>query len=215
MKIVRYKHGFTLIELILVTAILSVTGLAVYGTFASGISIWKTITQESACEDINIFFEKISFDLRSSFKLTGLRFRGGENKVSFPVKIKTSGDDGIKNSIGEVTYSYDWRKRTLNKRQATYGEAYRKKSGKKSILQEEVSSLNFQYFVYDPDKKDYSWVTSWQEEDLTLGRQVEENLPLIVRVEVGIPKESGEQKFVKNVAIPSACCWPYLQDSNL
>jgi len=213
MKKVPYKYGFTLIELILVTAILAVIGMAVFGTFANGIKIWRTVTQESINEDINIFFEKISLDLRNSFKLTEIRFRGGKNKVSFPVKIKTRDDDGIKDSIGEVTYSYDRRKKTINKRQATYSEVYRKKPGKRRILKEEISSLNFKYFVYDPDRKRYSWVTSWQEEDLTLGRQVEENLPLIVRIEVGIPKTQGEQKFVKNVAIPSACCWPFLEDS--
>ena len=79
-------------------------------------------------------------------------------------------------------------------------------------MSEAISSLNFRYFIYDSGKKKYKWVTSWQESDETFGRQIEESLPLIVRVEVTIPNERGEQKYVKNVAIPSACCWPYIDD---
>jgi len=213
MKKALYKHGFTLIELILVTAMLAVIGLALYGTFANGITIWKKVTQESVMEDISLFFEKVSHDLRNSFKMTGMKFRGGKNKISFPAKIKISGDEGIKNSIGQVTYYFDRRKQALNKREATYSEVYRHKPGSKRILTEDISSLQFQYFIYDSNKKKYSWVTSWQERDEPFGIVVEDNLPLIVRIEVGIPKEHGEQKIVKTVLIPSACCWPFMSDS--
>jgi len=75
-----------------------------------------------------------------------------------------------------------------------------------------VSSLSFKYFVYDSERKKYLWVTSWQESDISFGRQIEESLPLIVRIEVGILGEKGEQKIVKNIAVPSACCWPFIED---
>ena len=88
MKKVPSKRGFTLIELVLVTAILAVIGMAVYGTFSNGLNIWEKVTEDSVEEDIYLFFEKISVDLRNSFKLTGLRFKGGKTKVSFPSMIK-------------------------------------------------------------------------------------------------------------------------------
>ena len=213
MKKALYKHGFTLIELILVTAMLGVIGLALFGTFANGIHIWEKVTQESVAEDISLFFEKISYDLRNSFKMTGMKFRGGKNKVSFPANIKMRGDESIKNSIGQVTYYFDRRKHILNRREATYSEVYRHKPGSKRILAEGLSSLSFTYFIYDANKKKYSWVTSWQERDEPFGIVVEDHLPLIIRIEVGIPTEQGEQKFVKTIPIPSACCWPFMSDS--
>ena len=107
MKKVLYKNGFTLIELVLVTAILAVIGMAVYGTFSNGINIWKKVTEDSVVEDVNLFFEKISVDLRNSFKLTGIRFKGERTRISFPSRIKYSGKDGIENTIGQISYSLD------------------------------------------------------------------------------------------------------------
>ena len=209
MKKVPSKGGFTLIELVLVTAILAVIGMAVYGTFSNGINIWKKVTEDSGAEDINLFFERISFDLRNSFKLTGLRFKGEATKVSFPSRIKYNGQDGIENTIGEITYYIDQRKKTLIRREASYSEVYRKKFGSERILSENISSLQFKYYVYEENYKRYSWVTHWQERDETFGIQVEERLPLIVKIIIGIPDNKDEQKFVKTVQLPAGCCWPY------
>jgi len=193
----------------MVTAILAVIGMAVYGTFANGISIWQKVTEDSAAEDINLFFEKISSDLRNSFKLTSIRFKGEKTKVSFPSKIKYRNDDGIENTIGQITYYIDRRKGALIRNEANYSEVNHKKSGSNRILFENVSSLQFKYYVYDEKYKKYSWVTHWQERDETFGIQVEEKLPLIVKVKVGIPGEKGEQTFVKTVQLPAGCCWPF------
>jgi len=212
MKKVPFKNGFTLIELVLVAAILVVVGTALYGTFASGINIWKRVTQRTVTEDVGLLFKNVSYDLRNSFKMTGIKFRGGKRHVSFPTRIKQHDDEGFKDSIGKVTYSFDRRKQMLYKEQASYSEIYRKKPGRKRVLAEGISSVEFQYFVYDSERKIYSWVTSWQERDEPFGAEVEDNLPLIVKIEVGIPKGQFEQKFVKTVSVPSACCWPLIEE---
>ena len=213
MKKVPSKRGFTLIELVLVTAILAVIGMAVYGTFSNGLNIWEKVTEDSVEEDIYLFFEKISVDLRNSFKLTGLRFKGGKTKVSFPSKIKYKGEDGLENTIGEITYYIDQKKKTLMRREANYSEVYRKKPGFVRILSENISSLQFKYYVYEEKYKKYAWVTDWQLSDEFFGEVVEETLPLVVKIEIGIPGEKGERKFVKTVQLPMGCCWPFDDDN--
>ena len=212
MKKVPSKRGFTLIELVLVTAILAVIGMAVYGTFSNGLNIWEKVTEDSVEEDIYLFFEKISVDLRNSFKLTGLRFKGGKTKVSFPSMIKYKGEDGLENTIGEVTYYIDRKKKALMRREANYSEIYRKKPGSVRMLSENISSLQFKYYVYEEKYKKYAWVTDWQLSDEYFGEVVEETLPLVVKIEIGIPGEKGEQKFVKTVQLPMGCCWPFEDD---
>ena len=212
MKKVLSKRGFTLIELVLVTAILAVIGMAVYGTFSNGLNIWEKVTEDSVEEDIYLFFEKISVDLRNSFKLTGLRFKGGKTKVSFPSMIKYKGEDGLENTIGEVTYYIDRKKKALMRREANYSEIYRKKPGFVRMLSENISSLQFKYYVYEEKYKKYAWVTDWQLSDEYFGEVVEETLPLVVKIEIGIPGEKGEQKFVKTVQLPMGCCWPFEDD---
>ena len=213
MKKVPCKNGFTLIELILVTAILVVVGVAIYGSFVSGINIWRRVTQPSETEDIGLFFKNISYDLRNSFKVTSIKFRGGKNYVSFPTRIKDYGKEGVRDSVGQVAYTFDRRNKELYKSQSSYSEVYHKKSGRKRMLVEGIDSLQFQYFVYDAQRKKYSWVTSWQERDEPFGAEVEYNLPLIVKIEIGMPQGDFERKFVKTVNIPSACCWPFMDES--
>jgi prepilin-type N-terminal cleavage/methylation domain-containing protein len=208
MKKTSSKVGFTLIELLLVSALLAVVGMVVYGTFVRGVNIWQRVSQPAGTEDIGLFFKNISYDLSNSFKLTDLKFRGAKRQVSFPTRIKRHSKEGIEDSIGQVTYSFDRRKNELYKSQANYSEVYHKKAGRKRTLAEGISSLQFEYFVYDAERKKYSWVTSWQERDEPFGAEVEENMPLIVKIKVAIPKGEFEQEFVKTVRVPSACCWP-------
>ena len=122
MKRVSCKNGFTFIELVLVAAILAVVGMAIYGTFVSGINIWQRVTQPSETEDVSLLFKNISYDLRNSFKLKGVKFQGGKRKVSFPTRIKQQHKDGVNESIGRVTYSFLRRKKELYKSQASYSE---------------------------------------------------------------------------------------------
>ncbi|MCK5012451.1 MAG: type II secretion system protein [Candidatus Omnitrophica bacterium] len=212
MKKTSSKVGFTLIELLLVTGILAVVGMVVYGTFVRGITIWRRVSQPASTEDVGLFFKNISYDLRNSFKMSGLKFRGGKREISFSTRIRHHDRGETEDSIGQVTYSFDRRKNKLHKSQANYSEIYRKKSGRKRVLAEDISSLQFEYFAYNAERKKYSWVTSWQERDEPFGEEVKENLPLIVKIEVGIPKGEFKQKFVKTVSIPSACCWPFADE---
>jgi hypothetical protein len=126
--------------------------------------------------------------------------------------IKYKSKDGIVNSIGQITYYLDKRKKTLNRREADYSDVFRKKPGSTQVLSENISSLKFKYYVYDEQRKKYSWVTSWQESDETFGIQIEEHVPLVVSIEIGIPKGGGEQAFVKTVPLPAGCCWPLEDD---
>ena len=211
MRKALHSRGFTFVELMLVTAILGVTGLALYGTFTSGINIWKRITQRSELEDINLFFEKISFDLRNSMKLTGMRFRGGRTQLSFPTRMKFNDGEQVKDMLGEVTYSLDKRKQEIHKTEADYSAVYLKRAGKKRVLAQGIHSLQFHYYAYDQDNKQYVWLASWQED---FGIETEDNLPLLVRIELSAAQEGQEaQKYVRTVVLPSACCWPFEGDS--
>lgn len=208
------SRGFTLIELILVTAMLAVVGLAIYTAFVSGVQIWQRVTRTTETEDVALFFKNISYDLRNSFKLGTIRFRGEHQRVSFPTRIKHHTIEGVEDSIGKVTYAFDRRNKTLEKVQADYSEVYRKKAGVKRTLATGVASLSFEYYVFDAEREKYSWVTNWQARDEPFGREIEYNLPLIVKIEVGLPDGDFEKKFVKTVYIPTACCWPFMEEKD-
>lgn len=212
MKRTSSDRGFTLIELLIVTSILAVVGMVVYGTFARGVTLWQRVSRPTVTEDVAVFFKNIGYDLRNSFKLTDLRFRGGRNEMSFPTVVKQNLGHGIEDSVGQVTYAYDRRKKELTKSRSTYSQVYHKRPGPKRLLVGGVSSLSFTYFVYDAQRETYAWVKNWQEQDRTFGAEQEENLPLLVKIEIRVPLEGREQTFVRTVPMPSACCWPFAEE---
>ena len=70
-----------------------------------------------------------------------------------------------------------------------------------------IGAEEIEYEISPMYKTDFitDYALKWLDE--AFGKEKEYNLPLIVRIEIGIPKGKFEQKFVKLVSVPSACCW--------
>ena len=51
----KHNNAFTLVELLIVTAMLAVISLAIYSTFSSGLKIWQRVSKPIPEEDLGIF----------------------------------------------------------------------------------------------------------------------------------------------------------------
>ena len=202
------EAGLTLIEMLLVTAMLSVVGASLFAAFNNGAKIWQKITQEVTAEDINIFFEKMSFDLRNSFPFSAIRFKGENDEVSFPV-VAQSGESA--ESVEEVAYLFDWGKKSLNRRQRTFSEIYQDDQGLEQTLVNHVDSAQFHYYYYDSRQGDYFWTSAWPEENALSDEDKKEGdkkviVPLAVRIEIKTRDDNQERQFSKTVFLPAGCC---------
>lgn len=192
----------------IVAAILSTVGIVLYSTFTNGINIWQRINQEMVVEDVNIFFDKISRELRGSFQFSEIPLRGRTGELTFPATVHVRDHRGkLKEEIGAVHYSFDPKSGTIDRQQKSYSEIYLDKDTGKQAMIDHVSSLEFQYYYYDLEQEEYSWVESWQDEDESLGIQTKKILPVAVRITIGIiGQEKKERRITKTVWIPSGCC---------
>ncbi len=197
----RYK-GFTLVELILVSAILSVIGIAVYTALSNGIRLWKRINQEAPQEDISIFFVKISYDLRSLVKHSAASFSGGPDSISFPTFVVSETEEGImKRDLGMVSYYFGKEENVVSREQSNYSQIYLSKPGPARRLLKGVDSLTFRYYCYDPENEEYIWLDAWNADEAPPGVNVDESLPLSVKVEIGLDGYQDE-KFCAIVPVP-------------
>ncbi|MFH0796389.1 MAG: prepilin-type N-terminal cleavage/methylation domain-containing protein [Candidatus Omnitrophota bacterium] len=157
------KRGFTLMEMLFVSVLLGIIGIAVFTTLNNGLKIWQVLTRESPEEDFLIFSEKFSRDLKNGLRYTGMKFEGTPERVSFPAIITLP---GTKNNtgIGQVTYFFDTLTQSVKKSQAGYSEVYQHKKPPEQILVKNIKNLTFCYYVYDEDAKLYKWKDKWQEE---------------------------------------------------
>ena len=187
-------NGFTLIELLLVTVILSIVGLAVYSAFSSGVRVWRRIVKNIPQEDISIFFERISRDLRNSFQYAGVEFYGAKEKIGFPTLVISQKPEVPKHEFGYVTYSLDSSHDSINRTQADYSQLYRDVVPQARTLVDNIEHLTFQYYSYDSDEEKYYWKSVWEEK---------ENLPVAVKIELGFYDGENKTDYSRTVYIPS------------
>lgn len=186
----RRNRSFTLIELVIVTAMLSVISLALYSTFSNGIKIWQKVNQNIPTEDVDIFFEKFTSDLRNSLKMTGISFVGEEDKVEFATLVNSQKLQ--KTTVGEIKYRFNYGKGEIVRQKMDYSDIYNGEGGLGETLLQNVKSVKFQYYIYDTEKQRYLWQDEW----------VKQGLPLAVRVEVELKNDGQTSKFIKTVNIP-------------
>lgn len=189
--LMRKNRGFTLIEMLIVSLIMSVISLGLYVTLNSGIKVWQRINnQQLAAEDVNIFFDKFASDLRNSLPFTDINFIGTENGLSFPSIIKSQ---RLKvRTIGQVLYAYDSRTGLLNRQQKDYSQIYNLEEVTPSATLKNIKSLLFQYYVYDKERKEYFWHNE----------PLPEQIPQAVRIEFESQDGAKTIRFTKTVTIP-------------
>ena len=133
--------GFTLIELLLAAALIPVVSFVIYANLSAGIRIWTKLTQQTPVEDINIFYERSSYDFKNIFRYVTIPFTGKEDKVTFATRIDAAPSLGGDRGIGEVTYFYDPRQKAILRQERNVNQIFREAPGETSLLLKDVLSF--------------------------------------------------------------------------
>lgn len=184
------KEAFTFIEMIIVTAMLSVISLAVYKSIDSGAKIWHSVNKQMTGVDLNIFFDKFSTDLKNSFKFKGLKFLGTNDSFEFATLVDSA--ELGKRTVGKVIYTFDHGAGTLSRERRDFSNIYNNTIGYTQQSLENLRSVRFTYYHYDTEYKKYLWLVEWNKK----------GLPLAVRVELELEENEKTSKFSKTVSIP-------------
>jgi prepilin-type N-terminal cleavage/methylation domain-containing protein len=186
----KSKEGFTLLELLIVSAALAVISLAIYATFNSGIKIWQKINITVPEEDLNIFFIKFTSDLKNSFTFNDINFLGREDSIEFPTLVHSPRLG--KKTVGQMIYSYDYNKGILQREQRDFSQIYNDEAGVVTLSLDNITRLKFHYYAYDEDTKEYFWQEEW----------FSEGAPVAVMMELKLDYGTQTKVFKKTVTIP-------------
>ncbi len=186
-----HRRAFTLVELLIVSSMIVVISLAIYSTFSNGIKIWQRTQENTKEEDLNIFLDRFTNDLRGSFKFSGLNFAGEEDRVEFATLVMSRRIQ--KKTVGMVAYFYDGRSREIKKEERDFSHIHR---GDKGIIKSALSgvrSFKLFYYFYDKKNREYLWLEEWAEEGL---------YPLAVRMIFEFEDGKEVIEYTKTVDIP-------------
>ncbi len=192
----RKKFGFTLIEILLTVSLFSLCSFAIYKVFAGGVKLWARSQYFAVEEDVAIFLDKFSEDLRNSFYYTGINFKGMQGQLTVPAFVTTQADErsmdadqGPVTQIGAVKYYYDYETHTIHRAQANYSQALKGSFADDRVLVKAVTGLRFIYYIPGAEGVDpYT--------------KMEDVIPSAVYVEIKYNDGRSEQQTGRFISIP-------------
>ena len=146
-------RGFTLTEVLLVSAMFAVISLAVFNAFSNGFKLWARGQHVLVEGDTAIFLDRIAEDLRQTVIISGIPFKGNSTEVSFPAIISAPTDkngsrakEGTAAQIGAVRYTLDPSQKKIFRSQAIYGQALKSQwSGPVEVVSL-IEDISLQYY---------------------------------------------------------------------
>ncbi len=190
----RYlKRGsFTLIELIVSVALLSVIVVSIYSVFNLGIRAWRRGSENASLQKIRISLLKMENELKRSFFFSKVPFRGTSSEIIFPLAIK--GEEAEKVYI--VTYYIDDDKaagsKNLMRREMVFSDGLKDEEGLKEKLFS-AASIQFGYPFKSGEVSDnIEWQGSWSE--------LQGKMPSGMRITFKI--DDGNEDYNKVIIIP-------------
>lgn len=185
------RRAFTLVEMLIVTAILGFVTLTLYSALSNGIRVWQRVRQPAAGEEVVLFLEKFTIDMRNAFAFKGLSCKG-ETTMFESATIVTS--PRLQNTtVGKVSYIYNKDSKTLRREIYDYSAVVNGDAPQSSNIISGLEDFTFQYFMFDSQKKMFVWVDEW---DGQIG------LPKAVRMEFTCVYGTEPTKIVRTVGFP-------------
>ena len=155
-------RGFTLLELLLTSALVVFIGLAVYKTFSNGMIVYQWLERNKPQNDAVIFFDKIAGDLRNCSLMPEKKFNGAAHRMAFyahntgylilPAGMMPSKEDRAAPPLYKVEYVFDRPGGRIVRRVYAFGAA---EPSIVTTAMSGVAEIAFRYCVpdaYSPEK---------------------------------------------------------------
>lgn len=198
MKFSGYRRcdGMTLIEILLVTSLLSLVSLAIYQSLSLGIKVWERSRGSIIEQDIGLAFEKLTQDARNAVYFSLWPPQGDSRSIRFATLVADPDKNyetanGVVNvqRLAYVSYEYDSGQQSLTRTEQNYSQVSQQALGNSHRLLDNIENMGFRYFQ----------VTAAGEE---IREQMEIAYPSVLEVEIAFTDSLGERRLKKLIDFP-------------
>jgi type II secretory pathway pseudopilin PulG len=179
------RAGLTLVELLVVGAIVAVIGAAVAAMLAGGLRVWERAHAEAKNEAaLAIGFDILERDVRNAFAFYGIPFQGRAASVSFSGLVAAGGAQGRgPERIGTIRYAFDVQRQAVLRQTWLFPGAQPDSAGAEALLSG-IAEWTLTYLRGTREGAFSGWQNSWEGEH---------TLPLAVRVEWRAAADPGAE----------------------
>ncbi len=188
-----HQKGFTLVEVLVVTAILSVTLVVLYSGFQIGMAAYKR-TEENLNKNREgeIFVFQLSQELTQSFPYLKSSFHGREDSIVFPTELKRASDKGFLTGLYAVEYRVEGGTLVRSERKLRKDKLREEPAVRETIF-EGLSVCRFEYLMLEGGRE-LEWRKDWLNQPYV-------GLPRAVRLTIG-GASSGDETKTYEILIP-------------
>jgi prepilin-type N-terminal cleavage/methylation domain-containing protein len=187
----RRDAGFSLMEMLIVAAIMPVLFFAVFANMSSGLRTWKAFNRPVSEEETVLFIDRAQSDFANAFVYTSLPFTGDLESVSFAAPIQAPKELAGDRGIGRVGYRYDDAGNTLLREESDISEIFRGTPPRVKAVLGGVTGFRIEYLSYVPTESGYVWKEEW----------APAKRPLPAAVRLTIDRDNGET-LAKTFLVP-------------
>jgi len=156
-------RAFTLIELLISSAIFAVIMVTIYVAFYTGLFGYNDITENiEICQDARQIFSRINLDLRNSFSYSQnqAKFSGEGTGLNFLTLVDSFSELQMLTEYAFVSYRFEDGRlfRSCKKNKEALNDEV---SGKEQEMASGIKELSFDYGYLDAPDKPIEWKEAW------------------------------------------------------
>lgn len=180
----RRSEAFSLLELLVVCAIVGVVGSAIAVTLTVGLRVWERVQALSGAQTATrVGFEILGRDLQNTFPLYAVALEGTSESVAFPGLVLQVDGAGCRTPrIGTIKCYHDRGRQALVRKNWVF-PCPEPPDGAGEVIMPEVTEVALTYLARGPGRQGPQWRTSWHSST---------NLPLAVQMTVRSRSEEGQ-----------------------
>ncbi|OVE76581.1 hypothetical protein BVX97_00705 [bacterium E08(2017)] len=188
------SRGFTLVELLVVTLLLSLVAAALGACLTGGIKAWESVQNFNELE-LNVMPPLLILEkeMMNSIDFYGVEFAGDAQMVQFASVIKSADNSGLPPAIGTIQYYFDKRKHILFRKQWLYPDD---EPDAQEVVVSSLNEVSFEYYFVDQDIAGNS-NGEWGE-----FRDKGTNFLGAVRIQLGTDKEDEAKELTRTIVLP-------------